>query len=106
DRVRQALQGWLARMTQERFAPFLERCLDQRLLTVSLAVAVLAVALAWALSGRLGFSLMPRVESDRVQATVTLPVGSPIAEDRAIRDRLLDAADNVSSLTRAAWLTL
>lgn len=93
DRVRQGLQGWLARITQRRFAPFLERCLDQRLLTVSLAVAVLAVALAYAMSGRLGFSLMPRVESDRVQATVTLPVGSPIADDRAIRDRLLEAAE-------------
>ena len=93
DRTRQALQAWLARATQQRFAPFLERCLDQRLLTVSLAVAVLAVALAYAMSGRLGFSLMPRVESDRVQATVTLPVGSPIAEDRAIRDRLLAAAE-------------
>ncbi|MDR5891289.1 efflux RND transporter permease subunit [Halomonas mongoliensis] len=93
DRLRQALQAWLARVTRERFAPFLERCLDQRLLTVSLAVAVLAVALAYAMSGRLGFSLMPRVESDRVQATVTLPVGSPIADDRAIRDRLLAAAE-------------
>ncbi|MBB3329433.1 multidrug efflux pump subunit AcrB [Halomonas campaniensis] len=97
DRVRQGLQGWLARVTRQHFAPFLERCLDQRLLTVSLAVAVLAVALAWAMSGRLGFSLMPRVESDRVQATVTLPVGSPIADDRAIRDRLLDAAEALAA---------
>ena len=93
DRIRQGLQAWLFRFTRQRFAPFLERCLDQRLLPVSLAVAVLAVALAWAMSGRLGFSLMPRVESDRVQATVTLPVGSPLAADRAIRDRLLDAAE-------------
>ncbi|WP_302139339.1 efflux RND transporter permease subunit [Halomonas alkalicola] len=97
DRVRKALQAWLSRVTQQRFAPFLERCLDQRLLTVSLAVALLAVALAWAMSGRLGFSLMPRVESDRVQATVTLPVGSPIADDRAIRDRLLAAAEALAA---------
>ncbi|WP_445003382.1 efflux RND transporter permease subunit [Halomonas mongoliensis] len=96
DHLRQALQAWLARVTRERFAPFLERCLDQRLLTVSLAVAVLAVALAYAMSGRLGFSLMPRVESDMVQATVTLPVGSPIADDRAIRDRLLAAAETLA----------
>jgi len=96
DRLRQGLQAWLSRVTQQRFAPFLERCLNQRLLTVSLAVAVLAVALAFAMSGRLGFSLMPRVESDMVQATVTLPVGSPIADDRAIRDRLLDAAETLA----------
>src|SRR5699024_12269052 len=65
-----------------RSEPFLQRALDQRLLTVSLAVALLMVSLAWAMSGRMGFSLMPRAESDQVQATVTLPVGSPIAEDR------------------------
>ncbi|MGJ7459870.1 efflux RND transporter permease subunit [Halomonas sp. MA07-2] len=105
DRVRQGLQTWLSRVTRERFAPFLERCLDQRLLTVSLAVAVLTVALAYAMSGRLGFSLMPRVESDRVQATVTLPVGSPIADDRDIRDRLLDAAEALAERDRGPAFT-
>ncbi len=92
DRLRRRLQGGLAHFTQHGFEPFLQRTLNQRLLTVSLAVAVLAVAIAWAMSGRLGFSLMPRVESDRVQATVTLPIGSPIDEDRRLRDSLLDAA--------------
>lgn len=45
------------------------------------------------MSGRLGFSLMPRVESDQVQASVTLPVGSPVEEDRRNRDQLLGAAE-------------
>ncbi|WP_104202288.1 efflux RND transporter permease subunit [Billgrantia saliphila] len=97
DRLRRALQGGLTHFTQQRFAPFLERTLDQRLLTVSLAVAVLVVAIAWGMSGRLGFSLMPRVESDRVQASVTLPVGSPSAEDRRIRDRLLASAQALAA---------
>jgi multidrug efflux pump subunit AcrB len=92
DALRRTLQNGLTHFTQQRFEPFLQRALNLRLLTVSLAIAVLAVAIAWSMSGRMGFSLMPRVESDRVQATVTLPVGSPIAEDRRIRDQLLDAA--------------
>ncbi|WP_220128002.1 efflux RND transporter permease subunit [Billgrantia kenyensis] len=92
DALRRTLQNGLTHFTQQRFEPFLQRALDLRLLTVSLAIAVLAVSIAWSMSGRMGFSLMPRVESDRVQATVTLPVGSPIAEDRRIRDQLLDAA--------------
>ncbi|MGQ4879752.1 efflux RND transporter permease subunit [Billgrantia sp. LNSP4103-1] len=96
DRLRRAMQDGLAHFTQQRFEPFLQRALDQRMFSVSLAVAVLALAIAWSLSGRMGFSLMPRVESDRVQATVTLPVGSPIAEDRHIRDRLLDAATTLA----------
>ncbi|MCE8029183.1 efflux RND transporter permease subunit [Halomonas daqingensis] len=92
DRLRRTLQNGLTHFTQQRFEPFLQHALNQRLLTVSLAVAVLTLAIAWSMSGRMGFSLMPRVESDRVQATVTLPVGSPIADDRRIRDQLLDAA--------------
>src|SRR5690554_869684 len=96
ERLRHTLQEGLNRFTYHRFEPFLQRALDQRLLTVSLAVALLMVSLAWAMSGRMGFSLMPRAESDQVQATVTLPVGSPIADDRAIRDRLLDAAETLA----------
>lgn len=92
DRLRRTLQNGLTHFTQQRFEPFLQHALNQRLLTVSLAVAVLTLAIAWSMSGRMGFSLMPRVESDRVQATVTLPVGSPMADDRRIRDQLLDAA--------------
>ena len=93
ERLRRTLQNGLAHFTHRHFEPFLQRTLDQRLLTVSLAVAVLILALAWSMSGRMGFSLMPRVESDRVQATVTLPVGSPIEEDQRIRDQLMDAAE-------------
>ncbi|WP_136069272.1 efflux RND transporter permease subunit [Modicisalibacter radicis] len=92
ERLRLYMQGRLAHFTQRRFEPFLQRTLDQRLLTVALGVAILCVALAYAMSGRLGFSLMPRVESDRVEANVTLPAGSPIAADRAVRDALLESA--------------
>nr|WP_163502344.1 efflux RND transporter permease subunit [Halomonas socia] len=94
--VRRSMQGGLTRFTEQRFAPLLQRALDQRALTISLAVAVLAVALAYAMSGRLGFSLMPRVESDQIQASVTLPVGSPMADDRRVRDQLLEAAERLA----------
>ncbi|PMR73243.1 efflux RND transporter permease subunit [Billgrantia endophytica] len=96
DRLRRGLQGGLAHFTHHQFAPFLQRALDQRLLTVSLAITVLMISIAWSMSGRLGFSLMPRAESDRVQATVTLPVGSPISEDRRVRDQLLGSALSLS----------
>lgn len=97
ERTRQSLQNGLDRFTRNRFEPFLQRALNQRLLTVSLAIAVLIVALAYSMSGRLGFNLMPRVESDQVQASVTLPVGSPALDDRRVRDRLLEAADRLAS---------
>ncbi|TVP50338.1 MAG: efflux RND transporter permease subunit [Halomonas sp.] len=96
EALRQRMQGGLHHFTYRQFEPFLQRALNQRLLTVAVAVAVLSIALAWAMSGRLGFSLMPRAESDQVQASVTLPIGSNISVSRALSQQLLDAAEQLS----------
>lgn len=96
EAVRQRCQKSLHAFTYQRFEPFLQRTLDQRFLTISLGVALLLIALAWAMSGRLGFSLMPRVESDQVQASVTLPIGTNISVSRELSQQLLDAADALS----------
>ncbi|WP_311065226.1 efflux RND transporter permease subunit [Halomonas sp. DWK9] len=96
EAVRLRMQQGLHHFTYRRFEPFLQGALNQRLLTVSLGVALLAITLAWAMSGRLGFSLMPRVESDQVQASVTLPIGSHISVSRELSQQLLDAATALS----------
>ncbi|MBR2514257.1 MAG: efflux RND transporter permease subunit [Halomonas sp.] len=96
EAVRQRMQGGLHYFTYQQFEPFLQRALNQRLLTVAIGVAVLSIALAWAMSGRLGFSLMPRAESDQVQASVTLPIGSHISVSRELSQQLLQAAEQLS----------
>ncbi|MFC7366986.1 MULTISPECIES: efflux RND transporter permease subunit [Vreelandella] len=96
EAVRLRMQRGLHHFTYQQFEPFLQRALNQRLLTLSLGVALLCVALAWAMSGRLGFSLMPRVESDQVQASVTLPIGSHISVSRELSQQLLHAAGQLS----------
>ncbi|WP_434986627.1 efflux RND transporter permease subunit [Vreelandella zhaodongensis] len=96
EAVRLRMQRGLHHFTYHQFEPFLQRALNQRLLTLSLGVALLCVALAWAMSGRLGFSLMPRVESDQVQASVTLPIGSHISVSRELSQQLLHAAGQLS----------
>ncbi|MGP5564650.1 efflux RND transporter permease subunit [Vreelandella alkaliphila] len=96
EAVRLRMQKGLHHFTYQQFEPFLQRALTQRLLTVSLGVALLCVTLAWAMSGRLGFSLMPRVESDQVQASVTLPIGSNISVSRELSQQLLNAAEQLS----------
>ncbi|MGP9798959.1 efflux RND transporter permease subunit [Halomonas sp. 86] len=96
EALRQRLQGGLHHFTYHQFEPFLQRALNQRLLSVAIGVAVLVVVLAWSMSGRLGFSLMPRAESDQVQATVTLPIGTNISVSRELSQQLLDAAQQLS----------
>lgn len=53
EAVRQRMQSGLHHFTYRQFEPFLQRALNQRLLSVALGVAVLVVALAWIMSGRL-----------------------------------------------------
>ncbi len=96
EAVRLSMQRGLHHFTYQQFEPLLQRALNQRLLTVAMGVAILCVTMAWAMSGRLGFSLMPRVESDQVQATVTLPIGSHISVSRELSQQLLDAAAQLS----------
>jgi hypothetical protein len=43
----------------------------------------------------MGFILMPKVESDRANTHVTLPVGTPLKQVEVVRDRLLAALDKV-----------
>lgn len=96
EALRQRMQGGLHHFTYHQFEPFLQRALNVRWLTVALGIVILLVTLAWSMSGRLGFSLMPRVESDEVEASVTLPIGSHISVSRELSQQLLEAGDRLS----------
>jgi len=80
---------------EDVYGPFLKMTVRHRYLTVTCALALLAVVVSIPLSGRMGFILMPKVESDRADTTVTLPVGTPMARVEAVRDRLLAALDKI-----------
>lgn len=91
-RRRRGLQAGLHHFTYHRFEPFLRLVLNHRLLTVSLAVVILALSLAWTLSGRLGFSLLPRIEGEEVEASVTLPATAPAELGLRLGEQLTTAA--------------
>ncbi len=103
---RTRLGGWLHRR-QQRFSalvsrfimngygPFIDRCLRFRYLTIAGGLGVLIAIVGYVASGRMGFVLMPRVESDRAVATAVLPYGSPLHRTTAVRDRLLDVVDQL-----------
>jgi multidrug efflux pump subunit AcrB len=86
----------LLRFIRNGYRPFLDWCLHWRYATVAAGVALLLLCTAFVLSGRLGFTLMPKVESDYAYATAELPYGSPVEKTEAVRDRLLAAARKVA----------
>jgi multidrug efflux pump subunit AcrB len=88
-----AFMAWVNR----RYGPFLEFTLRHRCLTVSVAISLLVVVLAYAFSGRMGFGIFPTVESDFAEASVVLPYGAPVGKTDAALSRFLDAARRVVS---------
>lgn len=91
----QAFSRALMRFIENKFGPFLDFCIRWRYVTVSAGIALLLVILGLIASGRMGFILMPRVESDRSVVTATLPYGSPVARLNDVGDLLTDAARRV-----------
>ena len=87
----------LNRFIDRRYRPLLTLSLRNRYLTVAIGLAVLTIVLGYAFSGRMGFTLMPRVESDRAIVTATLPYGSPIEKVRQVETQLIAAIEQVAA---------
>ncbi len=94
-RGQQSISRLLARMISGGFGPLLKAALRARYLTVALGTATLIACIGFVISGRLGFEMMPRVESDRADVTAVLPYGSPLSRMNAVRDRLVREAEKV-----------
>jgi len=94
-RWQQAFSRRFLRFVEKVYGPFLGVCLRHRLLTLAVAAATLILSVGYVVSGRLGFILMPRVESDVSVVTATLPYGSPMEDAHKVQTVLLSAADSI-----------
>ncbi len=87
-------RGFL-RFVDTVYGPFLETCLRWRYLTLALGVAVLVLTFGYIRSGRMGFELFPKIESDYAQVTATLPFGTAFGKTERVQDRLVENAEAV-----------
>jgi multidrug efflux pump subunit AcrB len=78
------------------FQPWLNRIMKHRYAAVSVALSILIVAVAYAASGRMGFSMFSRVESDFARAEVILPFGTPVEKTEKIMEQLYLGARKVA----------
>jgi len=76
--------GWLAKtqirisrgfeqLISTHYAPFLEKCLRNKTITVSAMVMVSAVIMTYASTGHLKFTFFPRVESEEISFNLVMP---------------------------------
>ncbi|MFO8085699.1 MAG: efflux RND transporter permease subunit [Desulfobacterales bacterium] len=75
-----------------RYAPFLHKAIQWRYLTIAIGIAVLLSAAGYIRSGRLGFELFPRIESDYALATAVLPFGNSFENARQVERHLLQSS--------------
>ena len=87
--------GGLDWVTRWIYGPLMRVAVNWRYVTLALAAGVFAIALAYVMSGRMGFGLFPPVPRDYAKAVVNMPVGSPMETTLAARDRVIEAARRV-----------
>ena len=85
----------LDRFVETRFKPLLDLCVRHRYTTIALAIAILVLVAGYAASGRMGFTLMPRVERDSGQVQVTFPAGTSEQQLKKARAQITAAAERV-----------
>ena len=83
------------RMVHKRYGPFLSLALRWRYVTMSLGIAVLMITIGYVKSGRMGFELFPKIESDYAKVTATLPFGAAFQKTEKVQQILVRAAQAV-----------
>jgi multidrug efflux pump subunit AcrB len=86
---------FFTRMVGTRYGPFLDFSLRFRYVTVSIGFAVLIIAVGFVKSGRMGFELFPKVESDYAKVTAYLPFGTAFQKTLNVQENLVGAARKV-----------
>ncbi|MBC8414095.1 MAG: efflux RND transporter permease subunit [Nitrospira sp.] len=84
DRVPQWFEKVLAGFIAKYYRPLVSFAVKNRYLTTIIFMAVLSVVYAYWDSGRIDFSFRPKIQTDRIDAEVTLPFGAPIEDVRRI----------------------
>ena len=103
--MRQGFFGWMhawqqrfsnafVRFVNQRYGPLLASALRWRYVTMSLGIAVLLIAVGYVKSGRMGFELFTKVESDYAMVTATLPFGTAFQKTEKVQQTLVKAARN------------
>ncbi|MDX1557077.1 MAG: efflux RND transporter permease subunit, partial [Xanthomonadales bacterium] len=98
SKIGEALHGWqsnFARKTSQwinnRYQPFLDRCLRRRYLTLTTSVAILVVSGGYALSDHIGMILMPQLAADEIEAGIRLPTGTTREQAASVAEEVTEA---------------
>jgi len=92
----QRFSAFFIRMVHTRYGPFLSLVLRWRYVSFSIGAMVLLLAFGYVKSGRLGFELFPKIESDYAAVTANLPFGTAVNRTIAVEQALVKAGKAVA----------
>jgi len=94
--AQQSFSRLFIKSVHKYYGPFLNLCLRNRYITLCICLSILMITIGYVKSGRMGFELFPKIESDYAKVTVTLPYGVPIQKTEAIQKKLVESAQFVA----------
>lgn len=92
ERPQRFFGAQLLKFVDKRYNPFVKFSIHHRYITVALGLAILILTLGWWRGGRVQYRFFPKIESDQVRATVTMPYGTPFEQTAATEQRLRESA--------------
>ena len=78
-----------------RYGAILDLVLRHRYITVAVGIAIFTITVGYIMSGRMGMTLFPRVESDYAYVNATLPYGTSALKVSAVQNQIVNAAQQV-----------
>jgi multidrug efflux pump subunit AcrB len=77
------------------YRPTLRVCLRNRYLTMSVGLAILVFTIGFDRAGYIDFTFFPKIDSDRVYASINMQYGTAVEETKEVQERILGAARTV-----------
>ncbi|TYB33899.1 MAG: efflux RND transporter permease subunit [Flexistipes sinusarabici] len=74
------------------YHPLLRFFLKFRYISITASIGVLIVTMAFVASGRMGFAMFPKVESDFAYLNIQMPLGTPDERIKNIEERIFQSA--------------
>jgi len=88
DRIQRRVDKKLHDFISNTYRPLLDKCLANPGITIAVALALAIIVMSVPMSGRMGFSMFPRLEGEFVVAKVELETNAPFEKALAVRSHL------------------
>jgi multidrug efflux pump subunit AcrB len=95
SRMQQHFGDALTNFVNRRYGPFLHKAIQWRYLTLAIGIAILLITIGYVRSGRLGFELFPKIESDYAMVTATLPFGASYENAQRVERELIRSSREI-----------